>query len=141
MSDRSRSSQEQEGSRGQCPQIQKGKKTTAEKQPSDSDEDDEKHQNEPGTSSTSQPADPVLPYHHGAAASTQGPTVFDHSADEDSEKSDDKSAQSRDSRRTQYFPDLYVLTNDEHWTMTPETHKYAAAAGSLCFLTSVKIVI
>ena len=32
-------------------------------------------------------------------------------------------------------PDLYVLTNDEHWTMTPEAHKYAAAAGSFCFVT------
>ena len=28
------------------------------------------------------------------------------------------------------------LTNDEHWTMTPETHKYAAAAGPLCFVTT-----
>ena len=26
-------------------------------------------------------------------------------------------------------------TNDEHWAMTPETHKYAAAAGSFCFVT------
>ena len=34
-------------------------------------------------------------------------------------------------------PDLYVLTNDEHWAMTPETHKYAAAAaGSFCFVTT-----
>ena len=32
--------------------------------------------------------------------------------------------------RTVLFSDLYVLTNDEHWTMTPETHKYSAAAGS-----------
>ena len=35
-------------------------------------------------------------------------------------------------KRTLFYPDLYVLTNDEHWTMTPETHKYAAAAGSCC---------
>ena len=34
-------------------------------------------------------------------------------------------------------PDLYVLTNDEHWTtVTPETHKDAAAAGSFCFVTT-----
>ena len=26
-------------------------------------------------------------------------------------------------------------TNNEHWAMTPETHKYAAAAGSFCFVT------
>ena len=34
------------------------------------------------------------------------------------------------------YPDLYILTNDEHWTVTPETHKYAAAAGSFCFVTT-----
>ena len=73
----------------------------------------------PGTSSTSQPTDPVLLYHQGQAENTKGPTVLDNSADEDSEKGDEKSAQSRDSERTLYCPDLYVLTNDEHWTMTP----------------------
>ena len=34
------------------------------------------------------------------------------------------------------YPDLHVLTNDEHWTVTPETHKYGAAAGSYCFVTT-----
>ena len=147
VSDRSRSPQEQESSRRHGPQIQKGKKTVAEKQPCElpkakkhksmeSDEDDEGAQNEPGTSSTSQPTEPVLPYHQGPAASTQGPTVLDNSADEDSECYDEFSAQSQDSQRTVYYPDLYVLTNDEHWTMTPETHKYAAAAGSFCFVTT-----
>ena len=28
------------------------------------------------------------------------------------------------------------MTNDEHWTVTPETHKYASAAGSFCFVTT-----
>ena len=84
----------------------------------DSDEDDEEPQNEPGTSSNTQPTVPVLPFDSG---------------DEDSEYSDEYSAQSQNSERTLYYPDLYVLTNDEHWTMTPETHKYAAAAGSFCF--------
>ena len=102
----------------------------------ESDEDDEEPQNEPGTSSTSQPVVPVLPYHQGQAENTEGPTVLDNSADEDSEKGDEKSAQSRDSERTLYCPDLYVLTNDVHWTMTPETHKYAAAARSFCFVTT-----
>ena len=87
----------------------------------DSDEEDAEPLNEPGTSSTSQPTDPVLPCHQGPAASTQGPTVLDNSADENSEYSDEYSAQSRDSERTLYYPVLYVLTNDEHWTMTPET--------------------
>ena len=64
------------------------------------------------------------------------PTVLDISADEDSEKSDPYSAQSQESQRTLYYPDLYVLTNDEHWTMTPETHEHAAAAGSFCFVTT-----
>ena len=99
-------------------------------------EGDEEPQNEPGTSSNSKPTDPVLPYHQRPAASTQGPTVLDNSADEGSEKSDEYSAQSQDSHTTQYFPDLYVLTSDGHWTTTPETHKYAAAAGPFCFLTS-----
>ena len=105
----------------------------------DSDEDDEELQNEPRTSSTSQPTDPVLPCHEGQAENTKGPTVLDNSVDEDSEKGDEKSAQSRDSERTLYCPDLYVLTNDEHWTMTPETHKYAAAAGSFFFVTKMEI--
>ena len=126
VSDRSRSPQEQEGSRRQGHQKQKGKKTVAEEQPSDlpsakkdkpsvSDEDDEEPQNEPGASSNSQPTVPALPYNSG---------------DEDSEYSDENSAQSWDSERTLFYTDLYVLTNDEYWT--PETHKYAAAAGSFC---------
>ena len=35
------------------------------------------------------------------------------------------------------FPRWYVgLTRVEKWTMTPEAHKYAAAAGSFCFVTT-----
>ena len=81
VSDRSRSPQEQESSRRQGPQIHKRKQIAAEKQPSgvtkakkhksmDSDEDDEEPQNEPGTSSTSQPTEPVLLFHQRPAAST-----------------------------------------------------------------------
>ena len=66
--------------------------------------------NEPGTSSTLN-----LLYH------------------EDSEYGDEKRAQKSRLEKALYFPNLYVLTNDEHWTMTPETHKNAAAAGSFCF--------
>ena len=66
---------------------------------------------------TLKPAAPVLPFNSG---------------DDDSEYGDEKSAQSRDSERTFFYPDLFVLTND-HWTVTPETHNYAAAAGSFCF--------
>ena len=43
---------------------------------------------------------------------------------------------SQDSGRTALYPDLYILTDDEHWTKTPETRKYAAAAGSFCFVTT-----
>ena len=39
-------------------------------------------------------------------------------------------------KRTLDYPDLYVLTDDEHWTMTPETHKYATSVGSFCFVTT-----
>ena len=102
----------------------------------DSDEDDEEPQNEPGTSSTSQPTVQALPYQQGQAANSQGPTVLDSFADEDREKSDECSAQCRDSDRTLYYPDLHVLTNDEHWTLTPETHKFAAAVGPFCFATT-----
>ena len=43
----------------------------------DSDDDDEEPQNEPGTSSTSQPFVPVLPLNQGPAASSQGPAASD----------------------------------------------------------------
>ena len=81
----------------------------------DSDEDDEEPQNEPGTSSNYQPTVPVLPLHQRPAVSSQGPAAPDNSVDEDTE---------------------YVLTDDEHWSKTPETQKYAAAAGSFCFVTT-----
>ena len=87
-----------------------------------SDGDDEKPQNEPGTFSNSQPIIPVLPLHQGPAASSQGPAASANSEDEDSEYSDEKSARSQDFGRTVLFPDLYVVTDDEHGTVTPETH-------------------
>ena len=138
--------QGQEDTRRQGPPTPKEKKNTAEKLPStpqkakkykfmDSDEDDEKPQNEPGTSSESQTIVPVLPPQQGPAASSQGPAASADSRDEDCEYSDEDSAQSHDSGRTVPYPCLYVLTTDEHWTMTRKTHKYAAAAGSFCFVT------
>ena len=92
---------------------------------------------------------PILPLHRGPAASSkepaassqgpaassQGPAASSNTGDQDSEYSDEYSAQSSDSGRTVFYPDLCVPINDEHWTMTPETHKYAAAAGSFCFVT------
>ena len=101
-----------------------------------SEEDDEETQKEAGSSSNPQPAVPVLPRHQGPAASSQGPAASAISGDEDSEYSHEYSAQSHDSGRKVFHADLYVLTNDERWTMTPETHKNAAAAGSLCFVTT-----
>ena len=99
--------------------------------------------NVPETSSNSQASVPVLPLQQGPAASSQGPAASSqgpvasaNSDDEDSEHSDEYSAQSLDSGRTVLYPDLYVLIDDEHWAMTPETHKYAAAAGSFCFVTT-----
>ena len=120
--------------RRQGSQTPKGKKNTAEKQPSapqkakkykpmDSNEDDEEPQNEPGTL-------PVLPLHQGPAASSQGPVASVNSGDEDSEKSDEYSAQSQDSGRTVPYPDLYVMMNIGHSRLI---HKYAAAAASFCF--------
>ena len=74
---------------------------------------------------------PVLPLHQEPAASA-------NYGDEDSEYSDEYSARSQDSEKTVLYPDLHALTDDEHWTMTPETHKHAAAAGSFCFVTTEK---
>ena len=70
-----------------------------------SDEDDEELRNSSGTSSNAQPTAPALPYNSG---------------DEDSEFSDEYSAHSQDSGRTVFHPDLHAMTNEEHWTMTPE---------------------
>ena len=71
----------------------------------DPDEDDEEPQNEPGTSSKSQPTVPVLPLHQrpeassqGPAASSQGPAASAKSEDEDSEYCDEL-----------LYPDLYIL--------------------------------
>ena len=83
------------------------KKTAAEEEPPkaqkhksiDSDEDDEEPRNESGTSSNTQPSVPLLPYNYG---------------NEDSEYSDEKSAQSRDSERTLYHPDL---RSDKWWAL------------------------
>ena len=67
---------------------------------------------------------------------SEGPAASAISGYEDSEYSDERSAQSQDSGRTVLYPDLHVLTKDEYWTMTAETHKYAATAGSFCFVTT-----
>ena len=75
-------------------------------------------QHEPGTSSITQLIGPVLPCNR---------------CDEESEHSDEHSAQCQDSGSTVFYPDLYELTNEEHWTTTPAMHKYAAATGSFCF--------
>ena len=74
----------------------------------DSDEDDEEPQNEPGTSSSSQPFVPVLPLNQGPAASSQGPAASTNSDDENSEYSDEYGARIQDSGRTVLYPDLYV---------------------------------
>ena len=71
----------------------------------DSDEHDEERENKPGTFSNSQATVPVQPLQQGPAANSQGPVASANTGDEDSEKS---------SGRTVLYPDLYVLTNDEH---------------------------
>ena len=142
VSDHPKSPQDQEDTRRQCPRTPKGKKNTAEKQPStpkakkckftDSDEDD--------CTSTTLPVPPLYQgpaaSSQGPAASSQGPAASANAGDEDSEYSDEYSAQSQDSGRTVLYSDLHVVIHCEHWAMTPETHKYAAAAGSFCFVTT-----
>ena len=127
--------------------------------PLDSDEDDEGPRNEPGTSSNTQPPVPVFSLQSRSTSSSHGPSTSttstssqrtststtsedEYTEDEDDEYGDVEfgpaiqSARSHDSGRTVLYPELHVLTNDEHWTVTPETHKYAAAAGSFCFVTT-----
>ena len=95
-------------------------------------EQDEEPQNEPGTSSTSQTS--ALHLHQKRAAShfsKQQPITWGtsckcaDSGDEDIECSDEYSAKSENSGKT-VLKDFNVLTNDEHWAMTPETHKHAS---------------
>ena len=45
----------------------------------------------------------------------------------------DTDFRSLDFERTVLYPDPYVLTNDDCWTVTSETHKCAVAAVSFCF--------
>ena len=81
--------------------------------PLDSDGDDEEPQNEPGTSSTSQPVFPVVPLRQGPAASSQGPAASSqgpvasaNSKEEDREFCDEYRARSQKSGRTVLYPDL-----------------------------------
>ena len=123
--------------------------------PMDSDEAEGAPQNKSGTSSNIQP--PLLPFQSGSASRSHGPSTSTtstssqrtltntRSEDESLDNDDDhgegesgpaiQSARSQDSGRTVLYPDLCVLINDEHWTMMPEAHKYAAA-GSFCFVTT-----
>ena len=55
------------------------------------------------------------------------PVSEDESTDNDDEHGEGESgpgiqsAPNHDSERTVLYPDLYVLTSDEHWTMTPRS--------------------
>ena len=105
--------------------------------PMDSEEDDEVLRNEPGTSSNTQPPVPALPLRSGSTSSSHGSstsntpssaqrTSTSTSSENESADNDDnhgegesgpiQSARSQDSGREVLYPDLYVLTNDEHWT-------------------------
>ena len=88
----------------------------------------------PGTSSNSHTTVPVLPLQRGPAASFEGPAASANAVDEKSAYSDEYNAQSQDSGRIMLYPDLYILTKDEHWAMTPNIN--AAATGSFCFVTT-----
>ena len=94
----------------------------------DSEDDDDEPINEPGTSSHL----PMLPLQQNPESN--GNDESDNGEYQDAPHSPGiSSAQSNDSEETAFYPELFVLTNDDHWTETPETHKYAAAAGSFCF--------
>ena len=128
-----RSPQEQEGSRRQGPQNQKGKKTVAEKQPSELTEVPESTspliqvRTMKNLETSLEPLEPLnLLYQHFLITLVMK-TVSTAMK---------KVHKVGTGKGALFYPDLYVLTNDEHWTMTPQTHKYAAAAGSFCFSMS-----
>ena len=101
----------------------------------DSDEDDEELQKTPNLFK-------LLTHCTSTSCSSRTDSKFsrtsrpDNFVDEDTEYSYENSARCQDSEKTLFHPDLYVSTNDEHWTMPPEKHKYAAAAGTFCFMTT-----
>ena len=78
----------------------------------------------------------MLPLNQEPAANSQGPAASAKSGDENSLYSDGYSAWSQDFGRTEFHPDIYIRTNDEHWTVTPATNKYAAAAASFSSVTT-----
>ena len=153
LSDRSMSPQRKESLQEQSPQKQKGKKTTAQvkkpsdlpkakkHKPTDPDADDDEPQNEPGTSSNSQPPVPVLlssqdrhpvdkvhrpvllrPAHkdHRTSTSSEG-----ESADDDDEKENLAQQCKVHEVRTQEGQ----CSTQTCRTVTPEAHMFAAAAG------------
>ena len=80
----------------------------------------------------------MLPLNQGPAASSQGPAASANSEDENTEKSDEFSARSQDSGRTLLDPDLYFLTNDEHWTAAPET-QVCSCSRVILFVTTPNV--
>ena len=83
----------------------------------DSDEDDEEPQDEPGTSSTSQPSVPVLLFESRTSSQFTGASC----------QRQLWWREQWEKRRVQCTKS--GLWNDEHWTVTPETHKYALQPG------------
>ena len=102
----------------------------------DWDEDDEEPQNEPGTSSNSQPAVKVLPLHQAPATSSQGPTVLDNTAYEDTVGIAMKIVHKVRVPKgfcTIQISTFSLLMSVGHWH---QRHKYVAAAGAFCFATT-----
>ena len=82
---------------------------------------------------TSQDQHPVHKDHRPVPALRMNPLTTTTSTEKENLAEQYKSARSHDSGRTVLYPDLYDLTLDEYWTMTPEAHKSAAAAGVILF--------
>ena len=165
VSDRSRSPQRKESPQRQkgkktTAEVKKPNDLPKAKKhkPIDSDGGDEEPQNELGNSSNTQPIVPVLNLQQGPAARSQGPSTSTTSTRSQGHRPvptlrmntlTTMTSTEKDNLAHQYRvhgvmilqgqcsnPDLHVLTNDEHWTMTPEAHKYAAAAGSFCVVAA-----
>ena len=112
------------------------KRTRSLIKPMDSEEDDQEHQSELGTSSKSQTTVSVLPLQQGPATSSQGLAGSANSGDEDIEYSDMSTVHRVKTLEEQHFirsPRSNQMTNIGQWHLK---HKYAAAAVSFVFVTT-----
>ena len=73
--------------------------------------------------------------HRPAPVLTMNPLTTMTSTEKENLAQQYRSARSHDSRRTVFYPDLYVLTNNEHWTMTATSTQVCSRNQAILFRT------